>query len=252
MPCAVSQLLVLCYHAVSPGWSADLSVTPDAFERQISGLVREGWTSSTFTEVIRGTRTRGGKTLVVTFDDAFLSVKTYALPVLRELGVVGTVFAPTDYVTRHAPLAWLGLDHWQRGPDAAELTPMTWDDLGELAEVGWEIGSHTRTHPPLTTLEDDALAAELGGSRQECAERIGRPVTAIAYPYGNLDRRVARGAQRAGYEAAAALTLSADRLDPYRYPRIGIYHKDSGRRFGLKTGRWSRSSFGSRLRALRH
>jgi peptidoglycan/xylan/chitin deacetylase (PgdA/CDA1 family) len=245
----VSELLVLCYHAISPTWSASLSVTPDAFERQISNLVRRGWTAATFTEVVR--RTPEGKTVVLTFDDAFASVKTYALPVLRQLGVKATVFAPTDYISRQAPLAWPGLEHWERSPDANELTAMTWDDLGELAELGWEIGSHSRTHPFLTSLDDDALAMELRESREECATRIGRPVTAIAYPYGDVDDRVQERTRHAGYEAAAALAWPSPKPNRYRYPRIGVYHKDSWLRFRFKVSSWSRSTYGSRLIARR-
>jgi peptidoglycan/xylan/chitin deacetylase (PgdA/CDA1 family) len=245
----VSELLVLCYHAISPNWSATLSVTPDAFERQISILVRRGWASATFTDVVR--QAPVNKTVVLTFDDAFASVKTYALPVLSRLGIRGTVFAPTEYVSRRAHLAWSGLDQWEQTPDAAELTPMTWDDLGELAELGWEIGSHSKTHLPLTSLDDDALATELGGSREECAQRIGRPVTAIAYPYGDVDARVQAHTREAGYEAGAALMWPSAELNRYRYPRIGVYHKDSWPRFRLKIGRWPRTTYGSKVMALR-
>jgi hypothetical protein len=41
--------LVLCYHALSPTWEAELSITPDAFERQIELLLRRGWHPATFT-----------------------------------------------------------------------------------------------------------------------------------------------------------------------------------------------------------
>lgn len=241
----MSELLVLCYHAISPKWSAALSVTPDAFERQVSNLVRHGWTSATFSEVIRQRPT--SRTVAFTFDDAFASVKTYALPVLAQLDAKATVFAPTDYISRQAPLAWSGLEQWEQSADADELTPMTWDDLGELAELGWEIGSHSRTHPLLTSLDDDALATELCESRAECAERIGRPVTAIAYPYGDVDDRVAAHTRHAGYAAAAALAWPSPESHRYRYPRMGVYHKDSWPRFRLKLARWSRSTDGSRL-----
>ncbi|MGH3262687.1 MAG: polysaccharide deacetylase family protein, partial [Trebonia sp.] len=106
------QLLVLCYHAISPTWSAGLSVTPEAFERQISGLVRRGWTPATFSDAV--VQPSVGRTLAVTFDDAFASVRRYALPVLSRLGVAATVFVPTDYVSRQVPLAWAGMDHWER------------------------------------------------------------------------------------------------------------------------------------------
>jgi len=245
----MSELLVLCYHAISPSWSADLSVTPDAFERQASHFVRTGWTSATFTEALH--RPPASKTIVFTFDDAFASVKTYALPVLGRLGATGTVFAPSAYITAQDRLAWSGLDHWERTPAAAELTPMSWDDLGELGERGWEIGSHTRTHPMLSSLDDGALTAELSGSREECAERMGRPVTSIAYPYGDVDDRVMASTRRAGYEAAAALEWPSRRTGVLRYPRVGVYHNDSWPRFRLKVGGWSRSSYGSWLLARR-
>ena len=175
---SASKLLVLCYHAISPDWSAGLSVTPEAFERQVSNLVRKGWASATFTDVVR--QAPADKTVVITFDDAFASVKTYAEPVLSELGVKGTVFAPTDYVSRRAPLAWAGLDHWEEGPDAEELTPMTWDDLRELAELGWEIGSHSRTHPSLTSLGDNELADGAG--------RLPRGMLRADRAAGHVDR----------------------------------------------------------------
>jgi peptidoglycan/xylan/chitin deacetylase (PgdA/CDA1 family) len=245
----VSKLLVLCYHAISPQWSADVSVTPEAFERQVSSLVRRGWASATFTDVVRQAPAR--KTVVITFDDAFASVKTYAEPVLNRLGVRGTVFAPTDYVSRQAHLAWAGLDHWENSPDGAELTPMSWDDLGELAERGWEIGSHSQTHPRLTSLNDDELAKELYGSREEGAARIGRPITSIAYPYGDVNDRVVALTQQAGYEGGAALMWPSGPLNRFRYPRIGVYRKDSWPRFRLKIGPWPRFPFAVWLIARR-
>jgi peptidoglycan/xylan/chitin deacetylase (PgdA/CDA1 family) len=246
---AASTPLVICYHSISPRWSAGLSVTPEAFERQVTNLVRDGWAAVTFTEAVR--QPPSGKTMAITFDDAFASVKTYAQPVLSRLGINATVFAPTDYVTRQAHLAWAGLDQWENGPDTEELAPMSWDDLGELAALGWEIGSHSRTHPRLTTLGDDALVTELQGSREECAAWIGGPVTSIAYPYGDVDDRVASHTQQAGYQAGAALEWPSAQLNRYRYPRIGVYRQDTWPRFRLKIGRWSRSPLAARLMAWR-
>jgi peptidoglycan/xylan/chitin deacetylase (PgdA/CDA1 family) len=245
----MSEPLVLAYHAISPSWAAPLSVTPDAFERQITKLVRRGWVSANFTEVVR--QPPNTKTFAITFDDAFASVKTYAHPILRQLGVTGTVFAPSDYINRQAPLAWAGLDEWELTGDAEELNPMRWNDLAELAEQGWEIGSHTKTHPQLTTLADHALAQELKESRQECSEQVGQPVTSVAYPYGNVDDRVLAYTRDAGYEAAAGMRWPSGRPNRYDYPRVGVYHTDSWARFRVKVGRWSHSDYGSHLIARR-
>ena len=55
-------------------------------------------------------------------------------------------------------MAWPGIDQWLGGPHEAELMPMSWDELRRLAEAGWEIGSHSRTHPMLTQLDDQSVA----------------------------------------------------------------------------------------------
>ena len=84
----------------------------------------------------------------------------------------------------------------------SELAVMGWGELARLAEVGWEIGSHTRTHPGLPRLDDEPLRDELEGSRAEVEEHLGRPCRSLAYPYGDLDGRVAerppRGRLRRG------------------------------------------------------
>lgn len=239
----MTDVLVLCYHAVSPSWTAALSVTPDALERHLSLLVRRGWRSTTFSEAVLDPP--AGRALAVTFDDAFASVGKLAEPILSSLGLRATVFAPTAFMTRRQPLQWD--DAWQRTPATDELTCMDWDDLGELADRGWEVGSHTRTHPLLTTLGDDALRHELEASLQECHEHLGRPCRSIAYPYGDVDARVVEHARQAGYVAGAALSSDQRCLGALEWPRVGIYHADLDRRFRLKMNPVMRRLRASRL-----
>ena len=237
----MADVLVLCYHALSPAWDADLSVTPDAFERQISYLARSGWRAVTFSEAVLNPPAE--RSLAITFDDAFASVKAFARPVLTEYQMPATVFAPTSHISAGGPLAWSGTAHWQSTPRADELAPMSWDDLADLAEEGWEIGSHTRTHRRLTELSDEELVGELAQSRDECTARIGRACDAIAYPYGDIDQRVVECTARVGYRAGATLPSRLDQWGVYRFPRTGIYHTDGYWRFRLKCS-WP-------LRALR-
>jgi peptidoglycan/xylan/chitin deacetylase (PgdA/CDA1 family) len=241
----VSDVLVLCYHAVSPSWTAPLSVTPDLLEQQLTHLVRRGWRGARFSDAVLAPP--APRTLAVTFDDAFRSVIDLALPVLTCLGLPATVFAPTAYVSARERLNWSGVEHWQHTPHAHELEPMGWDDLGSLLEHGWEVGSHTRTHPHLTGLDDESLSMELELSRDECASRLGRPCDTVAYPYGDADQRVADGARRAGYRAGAALSSRLEKLGPHRWPRVGIYNRDTTWRFRLKVFRPLRELRGSRL-----
>jgi len=226
------DVLVLCYHAFSPNWPAELSVRPEALERQLEGLVRRGYRGATFTEAI--TQPAAPRTLAVTFDDAFLSVARVAEPILSRLALPGTVFVPTAFPDSGRRLAWPGVDHWLEGAHAGELEPLSWAQLRELGDRGWEVGSHTRSHPRLTALGDAELADELAGSRRECEQRMGRPCPSLAYPYGDVDPRVVEAARAAGYATGAALPPRAHRVRPLEWPRVGVYHADGHRRFALK------------------
>jgi peptidoglycan/xylan/chitin deacetylase (PgdA/CDA1 family) len=236
----MSDVLVLCYHAFSPDWPADLSVSPECFEEQLELLVRRGYVGATFERAI--TDPPGPRTVVVTFDDAFRSVRELALPVMRRLGLPGSVYVPTDYPGAPGAMAWAGTDHWLGGPYEHELRCLGWDELGELAQEGWEVGSHTRSHPRLTMLDDEALAAELEGSRAACEDALELPCRSIAYPYGDVDERVVAEARAAGYVVGAA--LPAGRLHPggpLRWPRIGVFNGDDLQRFRLKVSPLIRS-----------
>lgn len=225
----VSDILVLCYHAISDRWPADLAVTPAEFEEQLRYLVRRGYRGATFTAAL-AQRARG-RTVVVTFDDAFRSVRELAFPVLDRLGIPATIFAPTAYVGTDRPMSWPGIDHWIGTPHGAELLPLSWEELRELASADWEVGSHSRTHPRLTRLDNAGLARELGGSKKECEQQLERPCTSIAYPFGDVDARVVAAAGRAGYRAGAALAVRPHRLRPLEWSRYGVSRQDSAARF---------------------
>jgi peptidoglycan/xylan/chitin deacetylase (PgdA/CDA1 family) len=224
--------LVLCYHAVSGTFPAPLSVTPASLEHQIGLLLRRGHVGATFTRALE--RPPARRTLVVTFDDAYLSVLETALPILRRLGVPATVFAPTDLIGRDGPMAWPGIDQWLGGPHERELVPMSWEQLRHLADQGWEIGSHTCSHPRLTELDDSDLEGELRRSKERCEVELGRDCTSLAYPYGDFDARVVEATRAAGYRFAATLPSRLVRAGPLEYPRVGVYHGDGATRYRTK------------------
>lgn len=231
-PRTAGETLVLCYHAVSEEWPAGLSVTPASLEAQLRLLVGRGYVGASFHRAVSDPP--APRTLAVTFDDAYRSVLTIAAPILARLGLVGTVFVPTSFAGSSDPMSWDGIDQWVPGPFAHELIPMSWAELRELADAGWEVGSHTCTHPRLTQLDDDALRLELADSRAECERELDVACPSIAYPYGDHDDRVVRATAAAGYESAAILPTRLNRPEPLRWPRVGIYHADSPREFRLK------------------
>lgn len=228
----MSDVLVLCYHAVSERWDADLSSTPRQLREQLELLVRRGYRGTTFTDAV--TRPQRGRVVAVTFDDAFRSVLDLAKPILDSLGLPATVFAVADFAASGRPLSWPGVEHWADGTHAGELAGLGWAELRALGEQGWEVGSHTCSHPRLTRLDDGALRRELEDSRTALEQALGRPCRSVAYPYGDVDPRVVAATAAAGYATAAALPARLHRPDPLEWPRVGVYHPDSLRRFRVK------------------
>jgi peptidoglycan/xylan/chitin deacetylase (PgdA/CDA1 family) len=236
----VGEILVLCYHAVSEEFPASLAVSPDSLRDQLGILVRRGYRGATFSSSI--SEPHDGKTLAVTFDDAYRSVIEQALPILAEFGLPGTVFAPTAFIGAERPMRWPGIDRWHETAHEAELIPSSWPELRLLVDAGWEVGSHTRTHPSLPDLTDRDLLTELRESRRECEERLGVPCRSIAYPYGAVNGRVAEAVADAGYSFAAELPGSfRTPPEPLRWPRVGVYHRDRRWRFLLKTAGFTRT-----------
>jgi peptidoglycan/xylan/chitin deacetylase (PgdA/CDA1 family) len=233
------DLLVLCYHAVSPTWPAALSVSPTALRSQLSKLVRRGYRGATFSQAVLAPPSE--RALCVTFDDAYASVLTRALPILDSLGLPGTVFAPSAFIESSEPMSWPGIDQWLDTQYRPELVPMGWEELAELRAHGWEVGSHTHTHPRLTQLEDEELERELVQSRRELESRLGIACTALAYPYGDYDARVVDAARRAGYTAACTLPTQFVAATELTWPRLGVYHADGHAIFALKVSPLVRS-----------
>jgi peptidoglycan/xylan/chitin deacetylase (PgdA/CDA1 family) len=123
-------------------------------------------------------------------------------------------------------MSWDGISRWQGGEHEAELPSLSWDDARSLREAGWEIGSHTCSHPRLTRLPDDRLARELAESKERCEANLGSCLS-LAYPYGDHDGRVVAAAEGAGYRFACTLPDRLPAAAPLAWPRIGIYHGDT-------------------------
>lgn len=236
-----AQTIVLCYHGISETWSG--AVTPHALGRQLRFVLDHGYRPASFTEAVLNPQAH--KTVVVTFDDGYRSVFEDAFPILQSLGVRGTVFVPTGFVGA-AVAVWPGTDCWLGSTHERELTPITWDQLGVLREAGWEIGSHTATHPHLLSVGDEQLAEELAGSRSVIEHELGGRCRSLAYPYGEADARVERAAAAAGFEAACTLTDSFADASPLAWPRVGIFRHDGPLRFRVKV-----SPAATRLRSTR-
>lgn len=114
-----------------------------------------------------------------TFDDGLGSALSKAAPTLASYGFVGTDYAISDCVGSSGTC--------DANPDASY---MTWAQLQQLQNTyHWEIGSHSVTHPLMTTLSASKLEYEVYHSRWAFQQHDIFP-TAFATPYGDYNPTV--------------------------------------------------------------
>jgi peptidoglycan/xylan/chitin deacetylase (PgdA/CDA1 family) len=249
----LGDAISLGYHAVAEDGPQYLSLRPSTFAAQLEVLSRLGYGGGTRDDLWRlaeGRRLAGARAFM-TFDDGFADTYTTAMPMMAERGLTGMVFVLPGHLADAAPLDWPEVaGEARRRP--AMMTSMDWDMAEKLAEAGWEIGSHTMSHPRLTTLGDEELREELLDSRRIIAERLGR-CELLSYPFGAWDERVVAAADDAGYSFAFTLPLGAQmRSRRLSMARLTIDDRDTPARFRIKLTRAGRLALLSPLRpALR-
>jgi peptidoglycan/xylan/chitin deacetylase (PgdA/CDA1 family) len=230
-----SRAIFLCYHSVADPGPPLTSISPELFERQLGMLRARGYrpgTPAVLREICAG-RTPPGRHAFLSFDDGYRDNLEVALPLMREHGYVGSVFVLPEFVDSGAALDWPEVsDRLERFPDV--MRSLDWAMVEQLAEAGWEVGSHGLRHAHMPLLGDEELRQELLDSRRRVEERIGS-CESLAYPFGEWDARVAAAAADAGYSFAYSLPEDDQmRATPHSIPRLMVDHRDGERRFGAK------------------
>lgn len=250
------EAVFLCYHSIADRGEPYLALSPDLFERQLALLRRLGYSSGGAAELerlVRGERL-ARRTAFLTFDDGFRDNCLVAQPLMSEYGFHPLVFVLPPLLDAGGGFEWPELAAAHREHPQV-LRSLTWAELERMVELGAEVGSHTLSHPHLRDLDDEALAAELEGSRLTLERRLGA-CEMLAYPFGEWDARVARAAGRAGYRFAFSLPQGPQSdAGPLCIPRLNVDFRDSPARFRGKLHPLGRrlllSRAGERLRRLR-
>ena len=234
---------VLCYHRI--GGPLELGITrvgQRVFEKQMRALAQAGWRTLTLAE-FTNTLSRSSalrtphSALLLTLDDAYASLADFAYPLLAELGFTATTFLITDFVGRTN--TWDARYTWRR------LTHLDWPAVEQWRARGFDFGSHGATHRRLTWLTASAAADDLERSRDTLVRRLGEDAgTAVAFPFGATNDRLARSARLAGYTLGFG-GVRGDPHDRFDLPRVPVYSWDAFRvPLGLRSdglgilGRW--------------
>ncbi|MCC6862445.1 MAG: polysaccharide deacetylase family protein [Bryobacterales bacterium] len=205
---SASNPVILTYHSIDDSGSV-ISTSPRDFRRQMRSLAESGRPVVGLSEVAG---TPGG--VAITFDDGFRNLLDVALPVLRQYSFPATVFVVSRFAG--GTNRW-----WQPVAGIPELPLMTWGEIREVLAGGIAVGAHSRSHPDLTRLSAGEAETELAGSKADLEQAIGRPVRALAYPYGLRSAALVELARR-HFSVACSTELRGIRPggDPLDLPRI--------------------------------
>jgi peptidoglycan/xylan/chitin deacetylase (PgdA/CDA1 family) len=208
---------ILMYHDVEAATAdaplPELHVDSGDFRDQMKWLADNGYTGVTIKQ-LSDAWYHGGvlpkKPVVISFDDGFKSHYTVALPELQNLGWPGVI-----NLEAYAPK---GL------PDDAPLSP---GHVKSLLAAGWELASHSITHPDLTTVTPEQLASEVEKSKRGLEKQFGVEIEHFCYPAGQYNQAVADEVKKAGYTTASSVEPGlASRDEPYDLNRIRINASD--------------------------
>ncbi len=122
--------------------------------------------------------------ILLTFDDGSETVYANALPIMQENGFTGTAYIVHNFIG-----SGLFMDR---------------DQIRELYDAGWEIGSHSLSHHDVTT-RPAKQEEEIVKSRQRLASYLEVPINSFAYPFGAYDNASLKLVKSAGYIAAMGL-----------------------------------------------
>jgi peptidoglycan/xylan/chitin deacetylase (PgdA/CDA1 family) len=196
-----SQAAILVYHAFAPdGEQGSQYVLPARkLGRQLAvlrALRRHVMPLASYVSLREAHALPPAGTVVITIDDGYEDVYEVAAPIMSAHGCSAIVFVVSGHVGRPA--------EWTADQSLHSRRLASWQQLRDGLAAGLDVGAHSRTHPRLTQLSDEAAAEEIEGSRRELAQGLRRPVAFFAYPHGDRDSRTERLVRRAGFAAACS------------------------------------------------
>lgn len=119
-------------------------------------------------------------------------------------------------------------------PQTYATTPlfMSWKEAAEMQQQGMVLGGHTRTHPILGQLSDDAVVRnEIQGCYRDILDRTGEAPSTFAYPVGKqtaMSVQADNAIVAAGFQLSFSFVNSYVRLVPHRCWRIPRIHASFG------------------------
>lgn len=129
----------------------------------------------------------------ITFDDGVEDIISNALPEMKERSIPATIFVTSGCLGQLAGWWPVSAPEQQKRIAPAEKWQKLPTDL-------ITIGSHTLTHPYLSSLSEKEARRELCESRVMLQELLGRNINTFSFPYGDFNADLINWCREAGYK----------------------------------------------------
>ena len=119
----------------------------------------------------------------------------------------------------------------------ARSNMLDWHEIKQMNNDGISFGAHTKSHPILSTLSDEALYDEIYGSKSIIEKHLNSPVLTFAYPNGqpgDYDDRAKFMLSEAGFQCAVTTCrgLNKQSRDLFELLRVSPWETDPSRFHG--------------------
>ena len=211
---------VLTFHKVDTAFELGVTrVTPNQFKRIISFLADSGYETVSLKRLVDEGQRLPPKPIVITFDDGYASVAEVAAPVLTQFGFTATVFIITDYVGRR--------NEWDVNLGGFSFRHLGWNQVRELQRAGFDIQSHTHTHPDLSRSSGERMDYELRTSKKILEDKLGTSVDFVSYPFGRYTDKVIKKSRDIGYIRGIGCCCGSNGDNSYVLRRNSFYLFDT-------------------------
>jgi hypothetical protein len=197
------------------------------FDRLILRIKNVGQFIDTTTclQMLQGNKKIDQKYFHLSFDDGFKNHLTNAIPVLQKHKIPAIFFVPSSLIGANWDLTRKYCMETMHYREVIEM--LSWNEIREMISLGFEIGSHTRTHARFSAISRNRLLMEdeILGSKKELEANIGRECKFISWPYGKLldaDNKSLEMVKAAGYNACFGAyrgSIHPMETDIFRIPR---------------------------------
>lgn len=229
------RIRILMYHHISRDRKfvkkyRNIAVHIDEFKLHMEILQRLGYTTITFRDYslfLENKLNLPKKPIILTFDDGYESIYKEVYPIMESYGMCGVIFVLGDKTMKHSV--------WDF-PNTEPQPLLNEQQIIELHEAGFEIGSHSLTHADLTTLSREKAWDQISRSRMLLEILIGAPVNTFAYTYGKVNSAIKELVKEAGYKFACGTYTGPPLInkDHYEIRRILIAGEQSLTNYAIK------------------